>query len=149
MKKRLAGRAVEKLGTEKNRSPFFTVPSPATQVTPRRSGGRASREKGNRVERAIVHALQEASFAAERVPLSGSAGGRYLGDISVPLLGLDRTVEVKARAHGFLQLYDWLTARDILIVRADRREPLVVLPLRLAIEIATIAEANDRFSVRT
>jgi Holliday junction resolvase len=114
-------------------------------VPPRQSGGRASRQKGNRVERAIVHALQEAGFAAERVPLSGAAGGSYLGDISVPLLGLDRTVEVKARAHGFQQLYCWLTARDILIVRADRREPLVVLPLRLAIEIANFAEANHRF----
>ena len=148
MKKRLAaGRAVEKLGTEKNRSPFFTAPSPATQVTPpRRPGGRAPRQKGNRVERALVHALQEAGFAAERVPLSGSAGGRYLGDISVPLLGLDRTVEVKARAHGFQQLYDWLEARDILVVRADRREPLVVLPLKLAAEIAAIAENNHRAS---
>jgi hypothetical protein len=60
-------------------------------------------------------------------------------------LGLDRTVEVKARAHGFQQLYDWLEVRDLLIVRADRREPLVVLTLRLAIEIATVAEANHRF----
>ena len=147
MKKRLAGRAVEKWDTDKNRSPFFNAPTPSTQVTPRRSGGRASRQKGNRVERAIVHALQEAGFAAERVPLSGAAGVSYLGDVSVPLLGLDRTVEVKARAHGFQQLYAWLEARDLLIVRADRREPLVVLPLRLAIEIAT--EANHRFSVRT
>jgi Holliday junction resolvase len=37
------------------------------------SGGRASRQKGNRTERAIVRALQDAGFAAERVPLSGAA----------------------------------------------------------------------------
>ena len=32
-------------------------------------GGRASREKGNRGERAVVRFLQEHGFAAERVPL--------------------------------------------------------------------------------
>jgi Holliday junction resolvase len=151
MKNGPAARRARKRNSNNNHTDFpLTALASPTQVTPpRRSGGRASRQKGNRVERAIVHALQEAGFAAERVPLSGSAGGRYLGDISVPLLGLDRTVEVKARAHGFQQLYAWLEARDLLIVRADRCEPLVVLPLRLAIEIATIAEANHRFSVRT
>src|SRR3974390_443836 len=102
-------------------------------------GGRASRDKGNRAERAIVKFLQDRGFAAERVPLSGAAGGSYLGDISVPVLGADRVVEVKCRANGFRELYAWLTDRDILIVRADRKEPLVILPLRLASEIAARA----------
>jgi Holliday junction resolvase len=99
-------------------------------------GGKASRQKGNRAERAVVRFLQDRGFAAERVPLSGSAGGSYLGDLTVPIIGIDRVVEVKARAKGFKQLYDWLIDRDILIVRADRSEPLVVLPLKLAAEIA-------------
>jgi hypothetical protein len=104
-----------------------------------RKGGRASRDKGNRAERAIVRFLQDRGFAAERVPLSGSAGGSYLGDLTVPLAGIDRVVEVKCRADGFRELYRWLIDRDILIVRADRSEPLVVLPLRLAAEIAAKA----------
>jgi Holliday junction resolvase len=66
-----------------------------------RCGGRWSREKGNRTEHAIVALLQDRGFAAERVPLSGSAGGRCIGDISVSVLGIDRTVEVKARANSF------------------------------------------------
>lgn len=103
-------------------------------------GGRASRQKGNRLERAIARALQEAGFAAERVPLSGAARGRFGGDLSVPLLGVDRRVEVKARANGFRQLYDWLNGADFLIVKANRLEPLVVLPLKLAAEIAALAE---------
>jgi Holliday junction resolvase len=102
-------------------------------------GGRASRDKGNRAERAIVKFLQEQGFAAERVPLSGSAGGSYLGDLTVPVLNVDRVVEVKVRAKGFRELYRWLEQRDILIVRADRCEPLVVLPLKLAAEIAAKA----------
>lgn len=102
-------------------------------------GGKASRQKGNRTERSIVRFLQDRGFAAERVPLSGSAGGRYAGDISVPVLNVDRCVEVKCRANGFRELYAWLEGRDILIVKADRREPLVVVPLKCAAEIAAKA----------
>ncbi len=107
-------------------------------------GGRSSRDKGNRVERAIVRALQDHGLGAERVPLSGSAGGSYLGDLTVPILGVDRVVEVKARASGFAQLYSWLEARDILIVKADRKAPLVILPLDLAARVAMAAERGGK-----
>jgi Holliday junction resolvase len=103
-------------------------------------GGRKSRNKGNRHERALVRLLQAAGFAAERIPLSGSAGGRFSGDVTVPLPGSDRKVEVKARGNGFRKLYSWLDGADFLVVRADRSAPLVVLPLRFAIEIAKAAE---------
>lgn len=106
-------------------------------------GGRAPRQKGNRAERAIVRFLQDRGFAAERVPLSGSAGGSYQGDLTVPVVGIDRVVEVKCRADGFRELYRWLVERDILIVRADRSEPLVILPLKLAAEIASAADKNN------
>jgi hypothetical protein len=102
--------------------------------------GRASRDKGSRAERALVNLLQAAGFAAEKVPLSGAAHGRFGGDVSVPLLGVDRRVECKIRSDGFRELYRWLDGADLLVVRADRCEPLVVVPLRLAIEVATMAE---------
>jgi Holliday junction resolvase len=111
------------------------------------TGGCASRQKGNRLERALVRALLDAGFGAERVPLSGAARGQFGGDLSVPLLGVDRRVEVKARANGFRKLYQWLGDHDFLIVRADRSEPLVVIPLDSAIEIAKAAEKNSRISV--
>jgi Holliday junction resolvase len=111
------------------------------------TGGRASRDKGNRAERAIVRLLQERGFAAERVPLSGAARGRFGGDVSIRLLGTDRRVEVKCRRNGFRQLYDWLEGHDFLIVRADRRELLVVIPLKLAAEIAMIAERATKGGV--
>ena len=98
--------------------------------------GRRSRDKGARTERAIVHALQAEGFAAARVPLSGAAGGRFAGDVVVSVQGRDLTAEVKARADGFRELYGWLDGRDVLIVKADRQEPLVVVRLSLAAEIA-------------
>ena len=112
----------------------------ALQAAVSRRGGRRSRDKGARGERALVRYLQDHGFAAERVPLSGAAGGSYVGDITVPIIDVDRVVEVKCRANGFRELYKWLDGRDLLIVRADRREPLVILPLRLAVEIAAAAE---------
>jgi hypothetical protein len=112
---------------------FASKSQPLTNDQPRKLGGRKSRDKGNRAERSLVRALQDRGFAAERVPLSGSAGGSYSGDLSLPLLGIDRVVEVKVRARGFAPLYDWLS---------DRKEPLVVARLALGIEIATAAERN-------
>jgi hypothetical protein len=78
------------------------------------------------------------------VPLSGAARGRFGGDVLVPLLGRDRRIEVKARSNGFRRLYDWLAEHDFLVLKADRREPLVVFPLSLAVEIAAIAERVRR-----
>jgi Holliday junction resolvase len=104
------------------------------------SGGRTSRDKGNRMERATVRLLQDRSLAAERIPLSGAARGRFGGDISVPALGRDLRGEAKCRSNGFNRLYDWLEGRDFLVIRADRRELLVVVPLKLAAEIVAMAE---------
>jgi Holliday junction resolvase len=103
--------------------------------------GRRSRNKGVRTERSIVNALQANGIAAVRVPLSGAAaaGDRFTGDIVLPLMGRDLCVEVKARADGFRELYCWLNQRDVLIVKADRQEPLVILRLSLPAEIAKLA----------
>jgi hypothetical protein len=55
-------------------------------------------------------------------------------------LGIDRKVEVKVRGNGFNRLYDWLEGNDFLVVRSDRKEPLVVLRMKFAAEIAAAAE---------
>ena len=101
--------------------------------------GRRSRSKGARTECNIVKALLANGIAAVRVPLSGAVGGRFAGDIVLPLLNRELCVEVKARAAGFRELYSWLNQRDVLIVKADRQEPLVVLRISLAAQIAKLA----------
>jgi Holliday junction resolvase len=94
--------------------------------------GRRSRDKGARTERAIVRLLQGEGFAATKISGLYKPGA----DISMPLLGSVRAVEVKCRAAGFRQLYEWLDERDTLIVKSDYQEPLVVVRLSLASEIA-------------
>jgi hypothetical protein len=100
--------------------------------------GRRSRNKGARGERALVHLLQSHGFAAEKISGLYKPGA----DLSVPLLGRDLLVEAKWHGNGFKQLYRWLAGRDLLIVKCDRAEPLVIVPLRLAVEVATAAEKN-------
>jgi hypothetical protein len=101
----------------------------------RMSGG-PSRSNGTRTERRIINALLAYRLAAASVPLSGAVGRRFASDIILPLTGRDLCVEVKAWADGFRELYCWLNERHILIVKADRQEPLVFLCMSLAAQIA-------------
>jgi len=91
--------------------------------------GKPSRDKGQREERHIVHLFQEAGIGAERIPLSGAAGGSFAGDVTLPVAGQDRTfeVKVKAGADGFKMLYGWLGSNYGLFVRSDRNPSLVVM----------------------
>jgi Holliday junction resolvase len=93
------------------------------------TGGRASRQKGNRVERGVVAVFQEHGCAAERVPLSGSAGGSFSSDITVPILNQDKKIEVKARASGFRRIRDWLVGNYAVVTKAGREPALITLRL--------------------
>ena len=67
------------------------------------------------------------------VPLSGTTGGRFSGDVDVYAFGADSTPlvgEVKARKDGagFAVLERWLGDNDLIFLRRDRAEPMVVLP---------------------
>ena len=101
--------------------------------------GRRSRNKGARTERAIAKALQANGFAAVKVPRAYQPGH----DILLPLNGRDLCAEVKAGADGFRELYGWLGNRDVLIVKGDRQEPLVVVRMSLAAEIARTGTDDD------
>ncbi len=89
--------------------------------------GRAPRRKGDRLEREVVKLLQAAGVPAKRVPLSGSMAG-YPGDVVANMAGRELCLEVKAR-RDFKTLHAWLEHRDALILKADRKEALVVLRL--------------------
>lgn len=92
------------------------------------SGGKRSREKGDRYERKIVRLHHEAGMYAERVPLSGSAGGSFAGDLRVGFTDRDACpAEVKMRGAGFKRLYYWLTGVRLLFLIRERSDPLVVM----------------------
>jgi hypothetical protein len=92
------------------------------------------RGKGIRIEREIVELHKRMDVFAERVPLSGAS--RYQGngaDVDIYPFGRDEKslkAEIKGRANGagFTMLERWLANYDMLFLRRDRQEPLVVLP---------------------
>jgi Holliday junction resolvase len=94
---------------------------------------RASRDKGNRIERQIVALHAGLGVKAERVPLSGAAHYQSNGgDIDVYAFGAEVAPlagEVKARdnGEGFARLGD----SDVLFLRRDRAEPVVATPWRI------------------
>ena len=110
---------------------YSTGAQAVTLETDSAVSGRRTGDESSRTQRAIVRVLQ----AQGAVP---NIGGMYNPgiDISMSFLGSDTTIEVKRRATGFAQLYDWLNDRDVLIGKADRQEPSVVLRTSLAAEIA-------------
>jgi hypothetical protein len=103
------------------------------------SGGRAPARKGTRVERELVNLLIELGLPCSRVPLSGALGGAWSGDIDLELRGRIAKIQIKARRQ-FDTLHEWLRSNDFLILKADRCDPLMVMPLELFAELAIAAQ---------
>ena len=101
------------------------------------TGGRRPRVKGDRVEREIVNAHKLLGIKAERYPLSGATKFRSSGhDIDIYAFGEDEAptvAEVKARktGKGFVQLERWLGEYDVLFLKRNNADPMVLLPWRI------------------
>lgn len=93
------------------------------------TGGKASRDKGNRFERACVNTLRAGGMDACRIPLSGAAGGDFTGDLKVTIHGQEWRIECKKRARAWSDLYHWLEGARALFIARDRADTLVVMPL--------------------
>jgi Holliday junction resolvase len=93
--------------------------------------------KGDRIERELVERHRALGVHAERYPLSGAS--RFRGsshDIDIYPFGNNEAplvAESKARRSGggFVQLERWLGEYDILFLRRDHSDPLVLLPWRI------------------
>lgn len=94
-----------------------------------------SKRKGSGFEREIVQHLKARGFAAERVPLSGGAGGSYTGDIAVVIHGAIRKLECKIRTREFSRLYGYLGNNFAVVVRDKRTPPLVIMDLDRWLEL--------------
>jgi Holliday junction resolvase len=84
-----------------------------------------SKDKGRRAEHDIVNRHLALGVTAERVPLSGSLGGKYSDDVDLPY----GKGEVKARKNGegFKTIETWMKTCAALFLKRDRVAPLVVL----------------------
>jgi hypothetical protein len=97
-------------------------------------GGRSPRRKGSGIEREVVELHRALDIHAERYPLSGASRFRGSGhDIDIYVNGRHEApllAEVKARKKGagFTQLEKWLGDYDVLFLRRDRSDVLVLLP---------------------
>ena len=94
-------------------------------------GGKSSRDKGLRVEREIVNELKELGVDAERVPLSGAAGGSFSGDITIskndPIGKLIAEVKARKNGSGFKTIEKWMGDNDIIFLKKNNQKPIVIM----------------------
>jgi Holliday junction resolvase len=99
--------------------------------------GARHRRVGNVCEREVVDRHRDLGIKAERYPLSGSSRFRGSGhDVDIYAFGTDAAplvAEVKKRKNGagFTTLEQWLGEFDLLFLRRNHADPLVVIPWRV------------------
>ena len=76
--------------------------------------------KGYRFEREVLKKFEEAGFKVVRSPASKGSGDLYIEGLG----------DVQLKTRKSIAIYRWFDGADALIVKADRKDPLVVLPLR-------------------
>ena len=96
--------------------------------------GRKEKRKGYRIEHEIAVALNAAGIPTQRVPLSGAIGGGFAGDLRVS--GYHAEVKARKSGEGFAVIDRWLGGNQLLFLKRDRAEPLVVMPMSVFVELA-------------
>lgn len=101
-----------------------------------------SKDKGRRAEHAIVALHTAIGVEAERMPLSGSLGGKYRDDV---LIAGTVRAEVKSRKNGegFKTLEAWMKDCPLLFLKRDRVAPMVVMTAALYQQLAQAAWGVD------
>lgn len=97
-----------------------------------------NKSKGSYHERKITEWLNEIGIPAKRVPLSGSLGGEWSGDIHATLDGRHVVTEVKYRdKSGFPSPFTVLEGRDMAIYkrRTGKPQTIVIMPADLFAEL--------------
>ena len=93
-----------------------------------------NKSKGSYHERKLTEWLNSIGIKAKRVPLSGSLGGEWSGDIHITLDGRHLVTEVKYRdKSGFPSPFTVLDNRDLAIYKRKTGKPqtIVIMPSEL------------------
>src|SRR5262249_62079704 len=99
--------------------------------------GARHRRVGNACEREVVDRHHALGIKAERYPLSGASRFRGSGhDVDIYVFGNEEAplvAEVKKRKDGagFTTLENWLGQYDLLVLRRNHADPMIVLPWRV------------------
>jgi hypothetical protein len=103
----------------------------------------SSKRRGRNLENKVVSDLQEAGFAAEKIPYQQARRSDHSvgGDVSVPLCGVDRFIECKAHKQGFEPVYRALDKADVAVVRGHHKEPVVIVRWSTWLEHIKLAES--------
>ena len=109
---------------------------------------RKSRDKGARFEREVVSLHKAEGIHAERVPLSGAAGGAYAGDVDIYVRGPDAAPWVgECKVRGPRSGDKWHTTiktlhaelakgNEFIVTKYDGGQKAVTLPWERWIELA-------------
>jgi hypothetical protein len=104
---------------------------------------KSPKQKGARLEHAVVKIFQSFGIKAEKVPLSGVLWKTHPGDVNVHFdTGPHQVLECKSRKQ-FSTLYGWLENRSLLVLKGDRKPALMVLPLEDFLKLLHRAENNE------
>ena len=89
-----------------------------------------AKDKGRTLENLVAKHLTDNGIPSERIPLSGSFGGKYNCDVVIgtPEHPLAK-IECKFRQNISKQLWDWLDGNDYLVVKRNHHKPLVIMDL--------------------
>lgn len=104
-----------------------------------------AKDKGRRLENGVVAKLAEYGITSERVPLSGSLGGKYVSDVVLGSVDhpLGR-IECKNRESIADYFWDYLDPVDYLVLKKNHKEALVVMRLDQLGELLRIKQEYEQ-----
>lgn len=86
------------------------------------------KDKGRRFENQVADYLTSMGIHSERIPLSGSFGGKYDCDVVVGTPeDAKYKIECKFRENISQQLWEWIDGNDFTAIKRSRREPLIIM----------------------
>ena len=100
-----------------------------------------AKDKGTRFENEIARILTEHDLPSERVPGSGSLGGKYDCDVVIGTPEEPKgKIECKHRENIGRHIWDWLKGNDYLAIKKNHKKALIIMDLQKFIKLLKAAE---------
>lgn len=103
-----------------------------------------AKSKGYRFEKEVADTLTNSGIDAERVPLSGSFGGKYDCDVVIGTPEQPKAkIEAKYRENINKDIWVWLKGNDFLALRRNKHKALIVMDIDKFIELYKAAHKEN------